>query len=111
MKTKEFNLVNDCFQDERNGVVDFTDNLQLIIYMNKRYTIGLDYGSDSVRFLIVNVETGEEIASVVFKYPRWEKNMYCDATRNQFRQHPKEPAQLCFNTFYVVSLVSLFILE
>ncbi len=53
-----------------------------------KYTIGLDYGSDSVRSLIVNVENGAEVASVVFNYPRWAKGMYCNPQTNQFRQHP-----------------------
>ena len=33
-----------------------------------KYTIGLDYGTDSVRSLIVNTENGEEVASVVFSF-------------------------------------------
>ena len=58
--------------------------------MSSKYTIGLDYGTDSVRSLIVNVENGEEVASAVFNYPRWKKQMYCDAPKNRFRQHPKD---------------------
>lgn len=55
-----------------------------------KYTIGLDYGTDSVRSLIVNTENGEEVASVVYEYPRWKKQLYCDARANRFRQHPKD---------------------
>lgn len=55
-----------------------------------KYTIGLDYGTDSVRSLIVNTATGEEVASAVFYYPRWKKQQFCDAPNNRFRQHPKD---------------------
>ncbi len=52
------------------------------------YVIGLDYGTDSVRAVLVDVESGKEVASAVHQYTRWKKNLYCDPTRNRFRQHP-----------------------
>jgi L-ribulokinase len=52
------------------------------------YVIGVDYGTDSVRSILVNAANGEEIASSIFYYPRWKEGLYCNAADNQFRQHP-----------------------
>lgn len=53
-----------------------------------RYVIGVDYGTDSVRSVIVNAHNGREVASAVFYYPRWQKGLYCNPSVNRFRQHP-----------------------
>ncbi|QIX60442.1 ribulokinase [Hymenobacter sp. BT18] len=52
------------------------------------YVIGVDYGTDSVRALLVNARTGAEVAQAVHYYARWKKLQYCNPARNQFRQHP-----------------------
>ena len=54
----------------------------------KNYVIGLDYGSDSVRAVLIDTENGHELASDVCHYKRWKNNEFCDASINQFRQHP-----------------------
>jgi len=56
--------------------------------METAYLLGIDYGSDSVRSVIVNGQNGEELASSVFYYPRWRDGLYCNPSLNQFRQHP-----------------------
>ena len=53
-----------------------------------QFVIGVDYGSDSVRSVLVNAQNGEEVASAVFNYPRWEAGAYSIPSENQFRQHP-----------------------
>jgi len=55
-----------------------------------KYVIGLDYGTDSVRAVIVNASDGQAIASDVHHYTRWAEGKYCDPTTNQFRQHPQD---------------------
>ena len=53
-----------------------------------KYVIGLDYGSDSCRAVIVNAGDGTEIASSVKYYPRWKAGKYCSPKDNRYRQHP-----------------------
>ncbi|ACE83510.1 ribulokinase [Cellvibrio japonicus] len=52
------------------------------------YALGLDYGSDSVRALLVDALSGREVASHVVYYPRWKQGLYCVPAKDQFRQHP-----------------------
>ncbi len=52
------------------------------------YVIGIDYGTDSVRSVLVNAINGKEVASSVYYYPRWKRGEFCIPAKNQFRQHP-----------------------
>lgn len=58
--------------------------------MKDKFVIGLDYGSDSARAVVVNAQTGETLATAVQYYPRWQKGLYCDPLINQYRQHPQD---------------------
>ena len=53
-----------------------------------KYLLGIDYGTDSCRALIVEAETGAEISSSVKYYRRWKDELYCRPLDNQYRQHP-----------------------
>jgi len=56
--------------------------------MANKYVIGIDYGTDSVRSVIVDTSDGKIIGASVFEYPRWKKGLFCNPSINQFRQHP-----------------------
>jgi L-ribulokinase len=55
---------------------------------SSKYTIGVDFGTDSIRSILVDAISGKEVESSVFYYPRWEKGRYCSPADNMFRQHP-----------------------
>ncbi len=56
--------------------------------MPQKFVIGVDYGTDSVRSVILDAFNGNEISSSVFYYLRWKDGLYCNSQQNQFRQHP-----------------------
>jgi L-ribulokinase len=55
------------------------------------YTIGLDYGTNSVRCLIVNVANGNEIGTAVYEYETGEAGIIIDPSdHNLARQNPAD---------------------
>ncbi|MCA6078707.1 ribulokinase [Fulvivirga sedimenti] len=55
--------------------------------MESNYVIGLDFGTDSVRAVLVNTQSGQTLQTSVHHYQRWKKGLYCDASTSRFRQH------------------------
>lgn len=58
--------------------------------MPNALALGIDFGTDSVRALLVDVKTGAELSSAVSPYARWAKGAFCDAASQRFRQHPQD---------------------
>jgi len=59
--------------------------------MPSHYALGLDYGTNSVRALLVDVSHGTELASSVFNYPHGKAGILLDARDpNLARQHPQD---------------------
>jgi L-ribulokinase len=50
--------------------------------------LGLDFGTDSVRTVVVDARDGRTVGVAVTAYPRWTRGLYCDAVAHRFRQHP-----------------------
>ena len=65
---------------------------------DEKYVIGLDYGTDSLRALLVNAVTGDEICSTIEMYPRWNNGCYCNPDINQYRQHPLDYIEVTINS-------------
>jgi L-ribulokinase len=58
--------------------------------MSTKYTIGLDYGTNSVRTLLVNVANGQEIAAAVWVYAHGKEGVILGRDPNLARQHPAD---------------------
>jgi len=56
--------------------------------MEQYLVAGVDFGSDSVRVVILDIHSGRTIADAVCLYSRWHKKLYCDPAQSLFRQHP-----------------------
>lgn len=56
--------------------------------MRENFVIGVDFGTDSVRSVIIDAGNGDEIASSTFLFPRWRDKLFCDPSKSLFRQHP-----------------------
>lgn len=77
--------------------IKYTNNFQYFLHkkfiniyktMKTNYLIGLDFGSDSVRSLIIDAGTGRETASATAVYTRWSRGEFCNPQENRYRQHP-----------------------
>jgi L-ribulokinase len=55
--------------------------------MSAQYTIGLDYGTNSVRTLIVNTANGKEVATAVWNYEHGTAGVILSRDPNLARQH------------------------
>jgi L-ribulokinase len=58
--------------------------------MSARYTIGLDYGTNSVRALLVNVADGDEAATAIWDYEHGDQGVILGHDPNLARQHPAD---------------------
>ncbi len=55
-----------------------------------RYAIGLDFGTNSVRALVVNVANGHEVAEAVWGYEHGNEGVVLSRDPNLARQHPAD---------------------
>jgi L-ribulokinase len=61
--------------------------------MSAKYTLGLDYGTNSVRTVIVNTADGREVAAAVWNYATGTQGVILSRDPNLARQNPADYAQ------------------
>jgi len=58
--------------------------------MSANYVVGLDYGTNSVRALLVKASDGEEVATAVWTYEHGRQGVLLSRDPNLARQHPAD---------------------
>ncbi|MCP4249124.1 MAG: ribulokinase [bacterium] len=58
--------------------------------MGRKYTIGVDFGTESARALLVDTASGREIASAVSQYAHGHRGVILGRDPNLARQHPAD---------------------
>ena len=71
-----------------------------------KYTIGVDYGTLSGRAVLVNVKTGEEVASSVYEYPHGVMDSELPSGKKLGKdwalEHPMDYLEVLYNTIPAV---------
>ena len=58
--------------------------------MSAKYSIGLDYGTNTVRCLIVDASNGREVGTAVWEYAHGTHGVILSRDPNLARQHPAD---------------------
>jgi L-ribulokinase len=58
--------------------------------MSKNYSIGLDFGTNSVRALVADVSNGREVGTAVWNYEHGKEGVILSRDPNLARQHPAD---------------------
>ncbi len=80
-------MVSQAHVGLRDGRLRFFNNWGIAM----PYTVGLDYGTNSVRCLIVNITNGQELGTSVHEYETGQAGLILDsADHNLARQNPAD---------------------
>ena len=70
------------------------------------YSIGLDYGTNSVRAIIINVENGSILGQSIINYPSGDKGVLLDSRDHNLARQEPEDYLVCLESVIVDSLSS-----
>lgn len=67
--------------------------------MRKKLVIGMDFGTDSARGLVVDTSNGKVLSTAVAKYKRWSQGLFCKPELEEYRQHPLDYIEVIDDIF------------